>query len=116
MDSKLRAVTDAIVRPALMFPTAGQRSDYGGARALLDDLPEAKHMLADHGHDADWYRKVLNDKPQSNTRAFEHVSQISASGRAAGYSIPLTGFDAAVDSRCLRAGTFAQQHAFCAFS
>ena len=45
-----------------MFLTAGQRSDYIGARALLSSLPSAKHMLADRGYDAYWYREALEDK------------------------------------------------------
>ena len=45
-----------------MFLTAGQRSDYVGARALLDSLPAAKHMLADRGYDADWYREALENR------------------------------------------------------
>ena len=48
MNSKLHTVTDALGRPLRMFLTAGQRSDYVGARALLDD--------------ADWYRGALEDK------------------------------------------------------
>ena len=62
MNSKLHAVTDAAGRPLQMFLTAGQRSDYIGARALLDGLPPAKHMLADRGYDADWYREALENK------------------------------------------------------
>lgn len=62
MNSKLHAVTDVLGRPLRMFLTAGQRSDYIGARALLDSLPAAKHMLADRGYDADWYREALENK------------------------------------------------------
>ncbi len=62
MNSQLHAVTDTIGRPLRLFLTAGQRSDYIGARALLSDLPTAKHMLADRGYDADWYRAALDDK------------------------------------------------------
>lgn len=62
MNSKLNAVTDAIGRPFRMFLTAEQRSDYIGARALLDSLPPAEHMLADRGYDADWYREAPEDK------------------------------------------------------
>ena len=51
---------DAIFRAQTM--TAGQRSDYIGARALLDGLPPADYMLADRGYDADWYREALEDK------------------------------------------------------
>ena len=62
MNSKLHTVTDAAGRPLRMFLTAGQRSDYIGARALLNGLPPAEHMLADRGHDANWYREALEDK------------------------------------------------------
>ena len=62
MNSKLHAVTDATGRPLRMFLTAGQRSDYIGARALLDGLPAADHLLADRGYDADWYREALEGK------------------------------------------------------
>lgn len=62
MNSRLHAVTDALGRPLQMFLTAGQRSDYIGARALLEGLPPAKHMLADRGYDADWYRDALENK------------------------------------------------------
>ena len=62
MNSKLHTVTDALGRPLRMFLTAGQRSDYIGARALLEGLPPTKHMLADRGYDADWYRQALEDK------------------------------------------------------
>ena len=62
MNSKLHTVTDALGRPLRMFLTAGQRSDYTGARALLGALPPAKHLLADRGYDADWYREALEDK------------------------------------------------------
>ena len=62
MNSKLHTVTDAMGRPVRMFLSAGQTSDYIGARALLDQLPPAKHMLADRGYDADWYREGLENK------------------------------------------------------
>jgi len=38
---------------------AGQTSDYIGARALLNQMPKVKHLLADRGYDADWYREGL---------------------------------------------------------
>ena len=62
MNSKLHAVTDAAGRPLRMFLSAGQCSDYIGARALLETLPTAKYLLADRGYDADWYREGLEDK------------------------------------------------------
>jgi len=42
--------------------TAGQVSDYKGAAALLDTLPNAKALLGDRGYDANWFRKALIDK------------------------------------------------------
>lgn len=42
--------------------TAGQRSDYTGALALLGDLPAAEHLLADRGYDADWFRNDLKER------------------------------------------------------
>ncbi len=62
MNSKLHVVTDAAGHPLRMFLTAGQRSDYIGARALLDGLPAAEHMLAARGYEADWYHNALEDK------------------------------------------------------
>ena len=60
-NTKLHAVSDALGRPIRLFMTAGQRSDYTGARALLSDLPAASHMLADRGYDADWFRNALDE-------------------------------------------------------
>ena len=42
--------------------TAGQISDYEGARALLPDLPVANFLLADKGYDATWFRDGLIGK------------------------------------------------------
>lgn len=61
-NTKLHAVADGLGRPIRLFMTAGQRSDYTGARALLSDLPAAKHLLADRGYDADWFRSALEEK------------------------------------------------------
>jgi transposase len=45
-----------------MFLSAGHRSDYVGARALLSSLPQARILLADRGYDADWFRWALADR------------------------------------------------------
>ena len=42
--------------------TAGQVSDYTGAKALLSGLPAADWMITDRGYDADWFRDALKDK------------------------------------------------------
>jgi transposase len=62
-------------RPRALFLTAGQVSDFIGARALLSSLPKAKVMLApshglqanhcramDRGYDATWFREALADR------------------------------------------------------
>ncbi len=59
MNTKLHAVTDTSGRPIRLFITAGQVSDYTGAAALMNSLPEAEWLLADRGYDADWFRETL---------------------------------------------------------
>ena len=50
-------------RPPLnLFVTAGQVSDYIGARALLSSHPNVEWLLGDRGYDADWFREALQDK------------------------------------------------------
>jgi transposase len=62
MNTKLHAVCDSQGRPIDLFVTAGQVSDYIGARALLSGLPNVKWLLRDRGYDADWFREALQDK------------------------------------------------------
>jgi transposase len=45
-----------------MLLSEGQMSNYKGARLIVDALPRAKHLLADRGYDADWFREALQDK------------------------------------------------------
>ena len=59
MNTKLHAVTDTNGRPVRLFITSGQVSDYTGAAALMNGLPEAEWLLADRGYDADWFRETL---------------------------------------------------------
>jgi len=54
-------VTDALGRPIRLFLTAGNVSDYIGARALMSSSPKANWLLADRGYDADWFRNGLKD-------------------------------------------------------
>jgi transposase len=49
MNTKLHAVTDVKGRPIRFFMTAGQVSDYTGARALVSSLPSADWLLGDRG-------------------------------------------------------------------
>ena len=62
LNSKLHTVCDGFGKPVLMYLTAGQVSDYKGARKLQSDFPAAKHLLADRGYDADWFRGGLLEK------------------------------------------------------
>ncbi len=62
MNTKLHAVTDSVGRPIRFFISAGQVSDYTGARALVNSLPAADWLLGDRGYDADWFRDTLIDK------------------------------------------------------
>ncbi len=54
-------VTGAVGRPIRMFLSAGQPSDYIGARPLVSSLTKVRHLLADRGYDADWLREALVD-------------------------------------------------------
>jgi len=62
MNTKLHAICDSLGRPLNLFVTAGQLSDYIGARAMLSSLPEVDWLRGDRGYDADWFREALQDK------------------------------------------------------
>ena len=49
MNTKLHAICDSRGRPLNLFITAGQVSDYVGARALLSGLPDVDWLLGDRG-------------------------------------------------------------------
>ncbi|PZX10916.1 transposase, partial [Palleronia aestuarii] len=54
-------VCDSQGRLLDLFVTAGQASDYIGARALLSGLPKVEWLLGDRGYDDDWFREALED-------------------------------------------------------
>ena len=62
MNTKLHAICDSQGRPLNLFVTAGQVSDYIGARALLSSIPKLGWLLGDRGYDADWFREALQDR------------------------------------------------------
>ena len=62
MNTKLHAICDSQGRPLNLFVTAGQVSDYIGARAMMSSLPKVDWLLGDRGYDADWFREALKDK------------------------------------------------------
>lgn len=55
-------VSDGKGRPLTFFLSPGQMSDAKGALVLLANLPPAKRLLGDKGHDADWLRDELKDR------------------------------------------------------
>ncbi len=62
MNTKFHAICDGQGRPPNLFVTAVQVSDYFGARALCDSLPNVDWLLGDRGYDADWFRETSQDK------------------------------------------------------
>ena len=52
-------------------------SDYKGARALIDQFPASKHLLADHGYDADWFRNDLRHKIENMFGKFKDWRRIA---------------------------------------
>jgi transposase len=75
----LHAVCDGEGKPVALLLTAGQVSDYKGAKRLLHRLPKAKELLADRGYDADWFRAALIKKgiapciPSKKNRIIRHA-------------------------------------------
>lgn len=57
MNTKFHAVTDVVGRPIRFFMSAGQVSNYTGARALVSSFPAADRLLEDRGYDADWFHE-----------------------------------------------------------
>ena len=79
MNTKLHAICDSQGRPLDLFVTAGQVSDYIGARALLSSLPDVDWLLGDRGYDADWFREALKvstaeQKPATGRRKSRPLS------------------------------------------
>jgi len=62
LNSKLHALCNSSGQPIALHLTEGQASDYKGAAALLNSLPQTDEFLADRGYDADWLRNALRDK------------------------------------------------------
>ena len=96
MNTKLHAICDSQGRPLNLFVTAGQVSDYIGARALLPSLPSADWMLADRGDDADWFREGLKEQginpgiPALNSGA-HHRGRVASPPRLDGSDRPGPG-------------------------
>ncbi|WP_135501424.1 IS5 family transposase [Roseovarius aestuariivivens] len=61
MNTKLHALCGSQGRPLSLFVTAGQVSNYIGARALLSSQPKFDWLLGDRDYDADWFREALKN-------------------------------------------------------
>lgn len=85
MNTKLHAICDSLGRPINRLITAGQVSNYIGARALVSSLPKVEWLLGVRGYDADWFREAL--ERQRHTRIHplpkttDGIRQIPLSGR-----------------------------------
>lgn len=55
MNAKLHAICDSQRRPLNLFVTAGQVSDYIGARALVSSFRKVDWLLGDRDYDAGWF-------------------------------------------------------------
>ena len=75
MNTKLHAICDSQGRPLDLFITAGQVSDYIGARALLSGLPNVRWLLGDRGYDADWLER------RCRTRGYGPASPAGSNAR-----------------------------------
>ena len=61
-NTKLHTIGDQLGQPLNLFVTAGQVSDYIGARALLSGLPKVEWLLGDRGYDTDRFKDAYKDK------------------------------------------------------
>ena len=59
LNTKLHAVCDGKGRPIMLLLTEGPVSDFKGAALLIDQMPQAKTLIADKGYDANWFRHAL---------------------------------------------------------
>jgi transposase len=72
MNPKLHAITSTSGHPIRFFITVGQVSDYAGAAALMNGLPEAKWFLPDRGCDADWFRETFT-RTHNSLKQFRQI-------------------------------------------
>src|SRR3546814_11868960 len=59
LTTKLHVVCDGKGRPVLLRLTQGQASDHPAALAMLQDLPPARHLLADRAYSSIAFRNAL---------------------------------------------------------
>jgi len=65
INSNLHAVIETLGRPIRLFMTAGKVTDYTGAKALMNSLPDVGRLLSDPGYNTDWFRDTLTDKGET---------------------------------------------------
>ena len=62
LNSKIHAVCNEKGKPVFLLLSEGQMSDHKGAQMIVDQLPEARHLIADRGYDSKWFRDALTEK------------------------------------------------------
>jgi transposase len=67
MNTKIHAIRDSKGHALKLFVTAGQVSDYIGARALLSSLPKVDWLLGDRGYAVGWFGEALKNKGSAPT-------------------------------------------------
>lgn len=73
MNTKLHAICDSKGRPINFFVSAGQISDYIGARALLSSLPDADWLLG--------VTTLIGSKNRCKTKVYAPASPAESSVR-----------------------------------
>ncbi|RVC47540.1 IS5 family transposase, partial [Mesorhizobium sp. M4A.F.Ca.ET.090.04.2.1] len=62
LTTKLQVVCDDQGRPLLLHLSEGQANDHRTAAAVLDELPPARHLLADRAYSSTGFREALIGK------------------------------------------------------
>ncbi|QFT48739.1 hypothetical protein FIU97_19285 (plasmid) [Roseivivax sp. THAF40] len=78
MNTKLHAIGNSKEHPLKLFVTARQVSDYVGARALFESLPDVDWLLRDRGYNADWFRET--QKRQGDMRLHPRTETAKKAG------------------------------------
>ena len=75
MNTKLHAVCDSQGRPISLFVTAGQVSDYIGARALLSSVPNVDWLLGTAA------MTLIGSEKRCKTKGYAPASRVVNSAR-----------------------------------
>jgi Transposase DDE domain len=65
--TKIHTLSDTLGRPIVFKVTAGNMADIKMAAALLAEVEDCRHVLADKGYDSGALRTLIRDKGQSRS-------------------------------------------------